>query len=563
MKGEFNHIKIPFTILVLSLSLFSTYSCKKIDKGNNEIAPTVYYLNSETGDDGNMGTSTENPFKTISRINSINLKPGDQVLLAAGQVFHGSLILNNVKGNKEKPVLIASYGESPDMPVIDATGYSNAVLLENCSFVEIEKLKLTANGKGLLNENTGNMRCGILVHVTMEGNYRHIYLRNLYIKDIFFENIGFKRALNEVNTANGTQNYGWGIRFINNIENAVINDVQVHSCTIENVAHTGIKFTSRRSGTDNYGIEDIKVYKNKVIATGGPGIQMGGVSRGHIRGNYVKGSGSSDDTRKWGRGSGLWTWGSTDIIIEKNHFINASGPADSAGAHIDFNCKNIILQYNFSANNAGGFCEILGNTHNCAYRYNISVNDGYRVKGENNAFQEGKTYWLSGFVGNKPRSGPYNSYFYNNTIYVDKSIVSKIAVDKAASGALLMNNIFYIMGDSKLVQGDQYKPDIPGVSTIKNVVFENNLYLERYSWPKDVLIQDIKPLIGDPEFRNPGGISIQDYYPGNKSLIKDKGIEINRIPSDSIGLFIGLKVKYDILGNKIRGLPDLGAIELQ
>ena len=26
----------------------------------------------------------------------------------------------------------------------------------------------------------------------------------------------------------------------------------------------------------------------------------------------------------------------------------------------------------------GGFCEILGDNINCGYRYNISVNDGYR-----------------------------------------------------------------------------------------------------------------------------------------------------------------------------------------
>ena len=130
-------------------------------------------------------------------------------------------------------------------------------------------------------------------------------------------------------------------------------------------------------------------------------MQMSGVKSGLVKGNYINGSGSNNDSRKWGRGSGLWTWGTTNEVIENNSFLNANGPGDSAGCHIDFNCSDVVVQYNLSVNNAGGFCEILGNNYNCAYRYNISVNDGYRVKGQNGAFQEGKIYWLSGYVGNK------------------------------------------------------------------------------------------------------------------------------------------------------------------
>ena len=50
----------------------------------------------------------------------------------------------------------------------------------------------------------------------------------------------------------------------------------------------------------------------------------------------------------------MWTWGSTLGLIEKNKFQNANGPADSAGCHIDFNCKDIVVQHNLSKNNAGG-----------------------------------------------------------------------------------------------------------------------------------------------------------------------------------------------------------------
>ncbi|MPM96488.1 hypothetical protein SDC9_143651 [bioreactor metagenome] len=301
---------------------------------------------------------------------------------------------------------------------------------------------------------------------------------------------------------------------------------------------------------------------NLVTKTGGPGIQMSGVNGGIVKNNVVDSSGSCDDGRKWGRGSGLWTWSTSDVLIEKNRFLNANGPGDSAGAHIDYNCRNIILQYNFSANNAGGFCEILGNNYNCAYRYNISVNDGYRIKGKDGAFQEGKIFWLSGYVGKDNPRGPFNSYFYNNTIYVKKDIVARFAIAKTSEGICIANNMFIIEGESIEVEGDQYVVDKKGDADERRVFFENNLYLRVGSWPSSVLIHDAKPVYGNPEFHCAGGLALTDYIPSNESLIRDRGTEIKPIAGDTIGLTIGLKVEKDILGNDILGKPDIGAIEM-
>ena len=91
--------------------------------------------------------------------------------------------------------------------------------------------------------------------------------------------------------------------------------------------------------------------------------------------------------------------------------------------------------------------------------------------------------------------------------------------------------------------------------------FENNLFLEN-NWPKEVLIQPINSIIGDPLFQNLGGKNIIDYYPNNIDLIKDKGVRIKNIINDSIGIRIGLEIERDILGNKIVNLPDIGAIEI-
>lgn len=292
-------------------------------------------------------------------------------------------------------------------------------------------------------------------------------------------------------------------------------------------------------------------------------MQFSGITSGHIHHNTVNYSGSAADSRNWGRGSGLWTWGCSNILIEHNRFENANGPGDSAGVHIDYNCNDVVIQYNVSAHNAGGFCEILGNNFNCAYRYNISINDGHRVKGSNGAFQEGKIFWLSGYQGDKKKNaGPYNSYFYNNTIYVAADIVPKIAVSSSADGVLIANNIFYFEGPAQTVAGDQKKKEVD-VDGVPNVFFTNNLFLRANNWPTDFALKDAAPLLGDPLFKNKGSVQSTDYLPANKALVYNKGIPILPIPNDSIGIRIGLHMQRDILGNSINGNPDMGAIELR
>jgi len=555
-------LKILFLVLIITVQVVNTCASEPESSGGT-ILSKKYYFNPELKGAAPDG-SFNKPFQDLDKLSTLKLNPGDSILLASGMTLRGSVALMNVHGSANLPIVISSYNwgnQSAGKPAtIDAKGFPNGILLENCSHVDVINLIITANSGGMKTANgkTPDMRCGILVQTTKPGNYGQIRLVGLLVKDIFYEEPGFIRGNAEVNSANGTQRYGWGIRFINNTDGALLQDIKVMNCEINNTSHTGLKFTAK-----GHGIENITVLNNRVTETGGPGIQMSGVKNGLVKDNYINGSGSNNDTRKWGRGSCLWTWGTTNVMIENNSFLNANGPGDSAGCHIDFNCSDVVVQYNLSVNNAGGFCEILGNNYNCAYRYNISVNDGYRVKGQNGAFQEGKTYWLSGYVGNKQKpKGPYNSYFYNNTIYTKKEIAANIAVSNSASGILIANNIFYIEGESQLVPGDQYVPDKIGNTAIENVVFENNLYLQNSSWPKEVLIQDNSPMVGNPGFRNIGGLNIEDYIPVNSRLIKNKGIEIVRLPYDSIGLKVGLKVETDILGNKITEKPDLGAIEL-
>lgn len=535
-----------------------------ISSQNSAISAT-YYFDSVNGSDLNQGISSEKPFRTLNKINEIDFNSGDSILLSNGSYFSG-----NIKLIDKNDIHISNYNnQEKTYPIINSKGHIAGVYIENSSNISVSNIQVTANGGGVIEEyenlstnkitDKAIMRAGILVNVSKKKIFKNILIDNVIVSNVFFEDLGFKRDPSEVRTSMGTQAYGFGIRFFNSSQSGSIEGIIVSNCFIENVGHTGIKMTSSIGNR----FKNIEVSNNRLLRTGGPSIQFSRVEDLHVYGNEVKFSGSPDDSRKWGRGSGLWTWGSSNVLIEKNSFMYANGPADSAGVHIDFNCDNVIIQHNLSVGNAGGFIEILGNNYNCSYRYNISVNDGHRIKGQNNAFQEGKTFWLSGFIGGgRERNGPFNSYIYNNTIYVKEDIISKIAVDKASNGVLVANNIFHIEGDSEFVLGDQYRPDKGGGNKIKNVFFENNLFLKDSYWPKDVLIQPLNSLFGNANFKNGGGEKISNYIPLNNKLIKDKGVVINNIYNDSIGLKGGLNVEFDILGNKIKDLPDLGAIEL-
>jgi hypothetical protein len=555
-----------FSMLLLMFSI-TTYS-------------TDYYVHASKGSNTNSGTSINSPWQSLSMINELSLQAGDRILLSAGDEHFGNLELADVQGTKANPIVITSYTpnekQTPTHAHINAKGHLAGVLLIDSRYVDISNLSISANG-GIFPEKSARLtaklkkrkaklhRVGILVFTIDKGHYGNINIDNVEVKNIFANNSGFSRSYQETTSANGTQEYGFGMYFIS-YKNTQLSHVTVNNSRVSNVSHTGIKFNGKLS------ISDVTLSNNKVFDTGGPGMQMSGVSHSHVHHNEVNGSGSNKDTRNWARGSGMWTWGSSNIIVEHNKFLNANGPGDSAGFHIDFNCKNIIVQYNLSANNAGGFLEILGNNYNNAYRYNVSVNDGYRVKKKGVAFQEGKTFWLSGFVGSevknnkrrpKKRHGPYNSYIYNNTIFVKNAITAKVAVTRVAQGAVIANNIFHIMGDSQLVSGDQYVPENKNDTLVlDNFFFENNLFLKQGNWPKEVLVQDANPLYGDVQFVNAGGLNIKDYTPTKLELVKNQGIEIPYINGDKIGLIVGLKAEKDILGNPIQGKPDLGAIEV-
>jgi hypothetical protein len=506
----------------------------------------ILFLDGENGDDLNTGLAEDQAWKTLSKANGYAFKPGDALKLKRGTRFSGGLSLK-LDGTAEAPIVIGAYGEGA-LPLIDAKGYIAGVHLKNSHHVVMGELEITADGGKTVDGSNPGFRYGVYVQATGGGSTSNVVIDGLVISKIYPEIAKKHEGINS------TTFLGSGVA-IEGSEGSVSGHFTISECEIREVGFKGVSLQR---------VRNVEVIGNSMTDIGGPGIQPGRVDDLVVRGNVVTRSGSSLDPRMHQRGSGIWPWTCKRVLIEKNTFMHARGAGDSCGIHIDFNCSDVIVQYNLSIDNEGGFAEILGNNYNCTYRYNISVNDGSRVKGEDKAFQEGKTLMTSGYVGNKkPKKGPYNSYIYNNTVYVKEGSRSCFSVGPSTAGLLVANNIFHILGETVNVLDDQDKRADKRVAEIKRTIVRSNLYISGGVLPEYLPFKDETMFIGDAGFRRPGGLDPADYTPGNIAAVKDRGIEIPKLPGDEKGLMGGLKVETDFLGNPIVGLPDIGAIEVQ
>ncbi|VGO12002.1 hypothetical protein PDESU_00550 [Pontiella desulfatans] len=513
----------------------------------------TFYIDAVSGSDTNNGTSMATAWQSLDRVNSEAYGEGSEILLKRNQTHFGKIYLSGQGGSSNAPLVIGAYGTG-ERPVVDAGGYLAGVHIEDCEHILVRDLEITGDSTNTVDGSDSGDQYGVYVNATWGNSSDFITLTNLHIRDIYPETDTASEG------ANPTTYIGTAISFQGSGNTSVsyrVNDILVVDCTISNVGYKAISMN--RSNR-------ILLEHNMMWDIGGPALQPGRCSNVVVRGNLVDKSGSFSDPRMHGRGSGIWPWTCDDVLIEENTFMHARGRADSCGVHIDFGNRDVIVQRNLSIDNAGGFLEILGNNSNCTYRYNISVDDGTRVKGvvdqgtiPNN--QDGHIFWLSGFVGsgNDP-FGPYNSYIYNNTIYVNTNITSTFSFQEWSEGVLIANNIFHVDGATTNITGDfadDYTPEM-----IAGVFWTNNLYSRSGIIPPGFPFEEVDQTIGDPRFAQAGGFNAVDYVPDSSIYVDDKGIVITNIPGDVIGIVGGLEMTEDFFGNPITGAPDMGAIEM-
>ena len=92
----------------------------------------TYYFDATNGNDTNSGLAPNKAFKSLFKIKTLNLKPGDVILLNAGDIFHKPLHLENIHGTIDAPIKISTFKNSSDFEAyahIKTFGPLNALLI--------------------------------------------------------------------------------------------------------------------------------------------------------------------------------------------------------------------------------------------------------------------------------------------------------------------------------------------------------------------------------------------------------------------------------------------------
>ena len=260
------------------------------------------YVSSVNGDDANSGYAPEKAFRSLKKVNQMEIQPGDQILLERGSVFVGEYLHLYRGGTKEAPVVVDAYGEGA-LPRIETDGngiwyqnygghldnvvhtwkgyLSSAVLLYDAEYISIRNLEITNNPcvkNERLNQADRMNRTGVSVIAKNHGTLHEIELDHLYIHDV--EGNIYDKHLNNggiyMSVSRPDDEEKTGI--------ARYDGIHIHHCKVENCRRWGIaagytyqhdKFTTLELPDEvvkTYGSTNVVIEHNFVKDIGGDGI---------------------------------------------------------------------------------------------------------------------------------------------------------------------------------------------------------------------------------------------------------------------------------------------------
>ena len=568
---------------------------------------TTYYVDSKGGNDSNDGTSESKAFKTLDKVNGLNLEPGDTVLLKKGSVFEDQALkfTKEDSGTAEAPVKVSTYGEG-NRPQINTNGHglwelnygtpldnqnhkwkgtvSSSILIEDAEYLEIEGLELTNDRKSATdtekdkeyNDAYAMDRTGVAGVAKDNGTVDHIVLNDLYIHDVT-GNVYNKHMTNG------------GIYFIvakptNEGETGIAryNDIQIRNCSLDTVNRWGIavgytyqwrQFTTGAlsdATMAKYGSSNVVIENNYLNHVGGDAITTMYLDRPLIQYNvsenaaeqintkdYSKNqpsldaNGNPNGTQGVGAGrvaAGIWPWKCKNAIFQYNECFKtlnaASGNGDGQPWDADYG-DGTNYQYNYSHGNTASTIMFCGpESVNNTFRYNISQNEDMGPL--------------------DPAGNSGNCQVYNNTFYIKEGLNTIWHRSHGNGGPVDMeNNIFYFAGNTQATVNN-WNPS-------GNKTFSNNLFYNVSTYPNDA--NAVKVNAGTEVLVNPGS--------GPDSVAVDKAARKHENPTEKT-VFDGYKlaenspainkgkvvvdrngytIDHDFFGHAITAVPEIGAAE--
>ena len=539
------HKQIKYQVFVLLLS-FSL------------CAQNQYYLSSSTGNDNNNGSQNQ-PWKTLSKISNTTLGPGDTVYFKKGDTFRGHYVVNG-SGTEQSPITFTAYGTG-NQPVISGSDhddgggdYREAILVENEDNMIFEDLEIQ-NHRTTSRSNVGDLvSFGIQVISSSAGTKNNFTFRDMTFKNVYglyWVDPSNQSEFNAFEVSGLTFKSSWG---------GIINNVVVEDSYFTDLQRIGIHIKNTSGKTSDKRNTNIVVRRNEFFQIGGTCVLPIRTENCLIENNIFNQPGAKTNDKMIGRGSAVWNWYSINIIVQYNQAINAKGILDSHGIHVDHSNVDTFIQYNYMQDCEGGFVEILGGNQRAVYRFNISVNDGWRVNP--NWANSDHTIWLNDKIGGQSGHPSYNSFIYNNTVVINKSgnDAFDTAIDINGHNTRIFNNIFYAANGSGIgnQQGNYSDP---------NLMMTNNLFFGDIR--NNFKTLDSNRLEVNPDFYNEQSDDQYGFQINASSQAIDAGAAYTGnyahppIPVDASTIFANVEEypTVDFFGHSLSGdsTPNIGA----
>ena len=539
------HKQIKYQVFVLLLS-FSL------------CAQNQYYLSSSTGNDNNNGSQNQ-PWKTLSKISNTTLGPGDTVYFKKGDTFRGHYVVNG-SGTEQSPITFTAYGTG-NQPVISGSDhddgggdYREAILVENEDNMIFEDLEIQ-NHRTTSRSNVGDLvSFGIQVISSSAGTKNNFTFRDMTFKNVYglyWVDPSNQSEFNAFEVSGLTFKSSWG---------GIINNVVVEDSYFTDLQRIGIHIKNTSGKTSDKRNTNIVVRRNEFFQIGGTCVLPIRTENCLIENNIFNQPGAKTNDKMIGRGSAVWNWYSINTIVQYNQAINAKGILDSHGIHVDHSNVDTFIQYNYMQDCEGGFVEILGGNQRAVYRFNISVNDGWRVNP--NWANSDHTIWLNDKIGGQSGHPSYNSFIYNNTVVINKSgnDVFDTAIDINGHNTRIFNNIFYAANGSGIgnQQGNYSDP---------NLMMTNNLFFGDIR--NNFKTLDSNRLEVNPDFYNEQSDDQYGFQINASSQAIDSGAAYTGnyahppIPVDASTIFANVEEypTVDFFGHSLSGdsTPNIGA----
>lgn len=399
---------------------------------------TIYFVSSLNGNDENDGLSESTAFKSLNKINEIDLIPGDKVFLLRGSVFENEFLhFKNCGDINGDMIEITAYGQDGGLPKINTNGQgvwyqdygceldysghiykgnvSSSILLYDVENILIRNIEITNKEEFKDKESycaPDKMdRTGVATVAKNRGTLHSIKLDNLFIHDV------------NGNVYNKHMNNG-GIYMTsftpdNESETGVAryDGVEIKNCYVKNVSRWGIAvgysyrhkdFAAKELDEETfkkYGNENIVIKNNYVKYAGGDAITPMYALTPLVEHNIADSCATEMNDRIYkypqkraGKvAAAIWPWKCKNALLRYNDVCDTKLNQDGMAYDADSG-DGTKYEYNYSRLNEGGcmmFC-LQQAVHN-TFENNLSVDD------------------LSGTM--TPASNP-DAYVANNTFYV-------------------------------------------------------------------------------------------------------------------------------------------------